>query len=291
MEITQSSDCSPGPCLRSAAIPDGSSTAMRIVLHHRTDPRHLPFMDAGRVLFEVKGNTENLKDILTFTIGGQAVDRWSGSFDWVAVERHIPVKRPINLDWAYAKDGSGKSNADAVWLRNISIRPSTPGVTPTPHPTATPRPTRAPTPTPKPKPQPQLVGWEHMQFSGSAWQEMSHSANCSPGPCLRSGNIPDDGFSTMWLQIYPKSDPRHLPFMDGNSVSFEVKGSTEACCDILSFGTGGMPAQQWSGSFDWVTINYHIPAQRPMLLEWRYQKNSSGSIGEDAVWLRNIIVK
>ena len=291
MEVGRSSDCDPGPCLRSPTIPDRSSTTMRIELHRLDDPRHLPFMDAGRVLFEVKGDTENLKDILTLRIGGQIVDQWSGSFDWVAVERYIPARRPINLDWAYTKDGSGKSNTDAVWIRNISIRPSDPGVAPTPHPTPTPRPTLAPPPTPTPKPEAQLVGWEYMTFSGSAWQEVLRSTNCTPGPCLRSGSIPDGGYSTMWLNIYPKSDPRYLPFMAGNRVSFEVKGSTEACCGILSFGTGGTPIQQWSGSFDWNTATYHLPTQRPMLLEWRYQKNSSGSMGEDAVWLRNIIVK
>jgi hypothetical protein len=66
------------------------------------------------------------------------------------------------------------------------------------------------------------------------------------------------------------------------------KTSTQSGSDYLVFSINGVVMNQWSGEGGWTTSQFAIPNVRPLLIEWKYQKDSSGKAGQDAVWISDI---
>ena len=144
-----------------------------------------------------------------------------------------------------------------------------------------------PTPTPTPAPVKSFRSWEDFDFSGGALQEIGKSIYCLSGPCLQSATIPDGRYSIMWLKLYSYSDPRYESWMDGETISFQVKASTQSS-DVLTFALGGQSIGEWSGTTDWTTQVFYISVWRPTMLEWKYRKDGIASASADAVWIKEI---
>ena len=92
----------------------------------------------------------------------------------------------------------------------------------------------------------------------------------------------------MNLILFHKTDSRFDPYMDRTSVSFEIKTSTEACCDILRVEHNGSIVDSWSGNTDWKQIQFELTSARPTMVQWIYQKDEAITSGDDTVWIRNI---
>ena len=164
----------------------------------------------------------------------------------------------------------------------------TPVPTPPPLPTYTPVPTPLPLPTPTPITVETFLSWTDFHFSGDAWAQIGASRDCSPGPCLKSGTNVDNGFSTMLLDLFHSDSHRYDPRKDGDTITFEVKTSTESCCDILTLIIWSRVRSEWSGISEWTEVTFDIPAVRPIQMEWKYEKNESVAQGKDAVWIRKV---
>ena len=75
--------------------------------------------------------------------------------------------------------------------------------------------------------------------------------------------------------------------MADGPLTFYVKTSTEVNYDVLEFYVNSLLTQKWSGEKDWT--EYTLDMQKGnYALEWRYRKDSSGSAGEDRVYIDNI---
>jgi hypothetical protein len=96
--------------------------------------------------------------------------------------------------------------------------------------------------------------------------------------CGRSGQIPDNGFSSLKYTCNVTSC---------DFVSFWRKTSTEDNRDKLIFLVDGLLIDQWSGETPWGRELYTI-APGIHELEWRYSKDINTDNGEDAVWLDDI---
>ena len=68
------------------------------------------------------------------------------------------------------------------------------------------------------------------------------------------------------------------------TVSFYWKVSSEANFDFLTFSIDGVPKDRISGEKDWQKKSFLVPAGRH-ILEWRYAKDGSQSVGLDCGWL------
>jgi len=173
---------------------------------------------------------------------------------------------------------------------------ATPAPTYTPQPTATPAPTYTPQPTPQPTlrptptPLPVKHGleWSDLEFSAGTWPEIAKSQDCLQGACFQSPTIPDTRSAYIYVKLYSDSDPRYTPSKDGKVISFMSKTSTQSGSDYLVFSINGVVMNQWSGEGGWTTSQFAIPNVRPLLIEWKYQKDSSGKAGQDAVWISDI---
>jgi len=72
----------------------------------------------GDITFYRKVSSELACDYLEFYIDGVRKGRWSGTTDWDQVS--FPVRTGTRIfEWAYSKDGSISTDADAAWIDNI----------------------------------------------------------------------------------------------------------------------------------------------------------------------------
>jgi len=73
----------------------------------------------------------------------------------------------------------------------------------------------------------------------------------------------------------------------GGPASFDYKVSSEPTWDQLTFLVNGAAQQSWSGEAGWASYSFTIPAGL-VNLEWRYQKDASSSLGQDAAFVDNV---
>ena len=118
--------------------------------------------------------------------------------------------------------------------------------------------------------------WEHP--SAITWvidSEEAYKGEYS----ARSGAITDN--QTSVLQIPLSLD------MPG-TILFALKTSTEPNSDRLEFYLNNAILGMWHGETDWREIEYNIPAGNHSI-RWVYRKNGSVSMGQDCVWIDNIV--
>jgi hypothetical protein len=71
-------------------------------------------------------------------------------------------------------------------------------------------------------------------------------------------------------------------------LSFWWKVSSELDHDWLRFMVDGSDEFRISGEVDWQQINFNVPSGSHEL-QWRYSKNSSGTVGQDRGWVDQIV--
>lgn len=114
------------------------------------------------------------------------------------------------------------------------------------------------------------------EFVGAPW-EITEDESLSGNASIKSGSIKDGETSGLSL--------RHA-FAHGRG-KFDVKSSSEAGWDTLSFHIDGQLVSSWSGEKDWQRFEF-VLTEGEHLLEWVYSKDFSNSQGMDAVFLDNI---
>ncbi|HEX4934547.1 MAG TPA: Calx-beta domain-containing protein, partial [Gemmatimonadaceae bacterium] len=79
-------------------------------------------------------------------------------------------------------------------------------------------------------------------------------------------------------------------FGAGN-VSFRVKVSSEPGFDVLRFYVDGVAVGSWSGTTvtGWQAFSYPLTAGAHTL-KWAYEKDASGSLGQDAAWIDAVVL-
>jgi hypothetical protein len=97
------------------------------------------------------------------------------------------------------------------------------------------------------------------------------------GTAAQSGDIGDSQQSSLQTTI-----------IGPGKITFWWQVSSEEYFDYLNFYIGGALQAGISGSTSWTQQNFQVPAG-PQTLEWRYVKDSSTSIGQDAGWLDQVV--
>ena len=60
--------------------------------------------------------------------------------------------------------------------------------------------------------------------------------------------------------------------------------------DYLSFSVDGVQLDAICGEVDWTNMTFEVSGEGEHVLAWTYQKDASGSEGEDCGWLRSVSV-
>jgi hypothetical protein len=74
------------------------------------------------------------------------------------------------------------------------------------------------------------------------------------------------------------------------TISFTRKISSEKGYDFLRFYIDGVKMDEWSGEKDWEEVSYPITTGQHTF-EWRYEKDTSRSEGEDAAWIDSVVIR
>ena len=126
-------------------------------------------------------------------------------------------------------------------------------------------------------------GFEAGNFSRLNWNNgvvpwVVESTNVSSGSfAARSGVTGGNQTSSLFLSGVFRAGP----------AAFDLRVSSEADWDFISFFIDGVQQQQWSGEVGWSTFSFPVTAG-PHSMEWRYSKDASVSMGFDAGFIDNI---
>jgi hypothetical protein len=96
-----------------------------------------------------------------------------------------------------------------------------------------------------------------------------------------SGDISDSEMSELSIVV---------DVMIADTVSFMLKVSSQVNSDFIRFYIGNSLKGSWSGiGAGWQHLKFYIP-EGVHTLKWVYEKDGSGSSGDDCAWLDNIIL-
>ncbi len=116
------------------------------------------------------------------------------------------------------------------------------------------------------------------QFAGDAdW--MIDSDSYEGQFCAKSGDIGNSSSSSLIIELDVVAD---------GEISFWKKVSSEANYDFLKFYIDNALQEQWSGESGWSEEVFSVSANTHTF-EWKYQKDSYVSGGEDCGWIDYII--
>jgi hypothetical protein len=102
--------------IRSGDIEDDQSSGFQVIIDSTAGT-------IFNVSFAVKTSTENLFDILTFSVNGIVKTGLSGDSDWTIYTFPILVEgEQLVLEWVYKKDRSFSFGDDTVWLDELLIQ-------------------------------------------------------------------------------------------------------------------------------------------------------------------------
>ncbi len=75
-----------------------------------------------------------------------------------------------------------------------------------------------------------------------------------------------------------------------DTISFDLKVSSESGYDYLNFYVDGNFVQQFSGKIDWFT-HEHSPGEGNHVFKWEYSKDNSVDSGDDCAYIDNVRIK
>ena len=98
--------------------------------------------------------------------------------------------------------------------------------------------------------------------------------------CLQSGTIGHNETSTLSI-LYNVENPN-------DEIRFHRKADCELNGDFLRFYIDGTMMQEWSGSLNWREMVFPV-TQGEHTFSWVYEKNASGTNGQDHAWIDDIL--
>lgn len=206
----------------------------------------------GTVGFWWSVSSEDLKDILSFSVDGVELTQLSGDAPWRQVLATVG-EGSHTLRWRYRKDASGSGGLDTAWLDQVSFTPDT---------------------------VPPLVA----AFDLPDAQWLSSGDKVWSVQSLTTHDGADAGLS------FPAGDDLEswveTRVTGPGNVSFWWKASSATETDMAVFSVGGQPRAEISGEQDWIRVTATIPAGQ-QTLRWTY-KNDGGFPGGGKAWLDEV---
>jgi hypothetical protein len=118
--------------------------------------------------------------------------------------------------------------------------------------------------------------WVTVDGSSADWL-IDSTGGTEGSQALRSGDITDSQTSSVEFS----------GLFAAGTISFDYKISSESCCDSLEFYIDGERVLK-SVTTSWMNESFNL-TEGVHVLEWRYEKDGSVSIGEDTAWIDNVL--
>ena len=98
--------------------------------------------------------------------------------------------------------------------------------------------------------------------------------------CLQSGTIGHNLTTTLSIHYDVENET--------DEIRFARKTDCQLNGDFLRFYIDGTLQQEWTGSFNWREMSFPV-TQGEHTFSWAYEKNASGTSGQDHVWIDEIL--
>ena len=210
-------------------------------------------LEGSRTLsFWWKVSSELNRDYLRFYIDNTRIAEISGLLDWQ--QRHIilPEGRH-NLRWIYEKDFDRSLGQDTAWVDNLSFNPASEAINP-------------------------ALDTEGLIWNtgGDASWYPQEITTFDREEALQSGNITHGGET--WVET---------TVIGPGILSFWWRVHSEEEHDTLGFYFDDELVEKISDNSGWQRKSYSLGGEAHTL-RWRYAKNATRSIGQDAAWLDQV---
>lgn len=175
---------------------------------------------------------------------------WVGVTNWVNWGTHT-------LRWSYSKDGGGTAGDDAVWVDQISYTPV-----------------------------------DLSSLAEAADNAELEWITSGTNPWFGQDRFTFDGTDAVQSGVTDHNGESWIKttVAGPGTLSFKWSVSSENGYDYLRFFVDGNQKLTRSGTTaDWVEINMDLTNSAPYELMWKYTKESSGSHGEDAGWIDQVL--
>jgi hypothetical protein len=123
------------------------------------------------------------------------------------------------------------------------------------------------------------LGWT---TNGNATWFISATNPLSGFYSARAGTIVNNGLTQLQTAI---------SFSGIRTISFYYRVSSESGFDYLRFYVNGVQLNSWSGETGWQFYSTGYSGSGTVDLRWVYGKDGSGSVGQDAAWIDNVVVQ
>lgn len=236
---------------------------------------HVNLAAQRTLFFNWKVSSEKYFDGIELLLDGDVVSGMSGEIKWKQTSVTIPAGNHV-LHWRYLKDAAYWDGDDSAWIDNLSWDTAAvmnvfgEAVTSDFVYTAL---SGASVATDN-----GLTAWSTSVTA--PWVVVTDDFYVG-GSSLSSPLLPDGESSAVRALV--KSDHQ-------KKISFDLKVSTEAMADTLSFFINGVKQFEVSGERDWQHYEYTVGKGTVELL-WSYDKDGSGSVGADKAWIDNVKVE
>jgi hypothetical protein len=239
----------------SVAYFDGDAAQSGEILDEQESLIQTTVEGAGTLSFFWKVSSEVGYDYLEFFIDGVLQDKISGSVDWNQMSYTITDPGLHVLDWRYVKDKGVSSGSDSGWIDQVQWSGGTQP------------------PSDDPLSQALDTGLSCTTAGEADWFAQTAVAFFD-GDAAQSGDILDNQESLIQMTV-----------SGAGTFSFYWKVSSEGDYDFLEFYIDGVLQDRISGLVDWHQMSYTITDSSSHILEWRYFKDYSISVGDDSGWI------
>ncbi len=130
-----------------------------------------------------------------------------------------------------------------------------------------------------------MEGFETRDFSKFPWSSSGDASwvitrllGHSGRYCAKSGSVGDGQSTTLHLTLDCAA----------GAITFYRKVSSESGYDYLKFYIDGVEQDSWSGEQDWAEASFPVDGGM-RTFAWTYSKDGSGSSGDDAAWIDDIV--
>ena len=211
--------------------------------------------NAGTVTFLWRVSSLASRDTLRFTVDGLACGLISGESGWQTLS--VPIASGTHvLRWTYVKGKSGAAGSDRGWVDQVTWVPEQ---------------------------SKKVTLSEALDATNLTWRTggeapwFAQTERSFDGEdAAQSGGLSSNSVS--WLQT---------KVMDGGTLSFEWRTSTEEDYDLLVFSVDGVIRRSLSGETGWEHVALALDTGAHVL-RWEFWKDESESSGADAGWVDRV---
>ncbi len=204
------------------------------------------------LIFDYSVDSEENYDFFNFYVNDELVLAESGNVAWQNFTYDAGAAGDYEFKWEYQKNSSGSEGDDIAMIKNVQLLESLSSI----------------------------LNGDDSQYS-LLFETEANYPWIIDGDAAKSGNV---GINNSESVLYAE-----VELGAGIDIVFDYMVDAGSG-DVFTFSVNGTNLIESTGTNGWQEFEYTTTADDIYELEWVFTKDGSGSSGEDAAWIRNVVV-